>query len=156
MCAITAESLSSLPKPLEDLVAGIVEVPPLRERPDDIILLARYAAYRARGYEVDISAAAQNALVSCGWPGNVDQLFDVVRRAALRATGAIDVRHLPPSVLTGAPHRLTRIESFERDEIVRCLSRPSASVTDAARELGMSRATVYRKIAQYDLRLWRN
>jgi transcriptional regulator of acetoin/glycerol metabolism len=51
--------------------------------------------------------------------------------------------------------RRTRIERFERDEITRVLSRPGTSVRQAAEELGMSRATVYRKIAQHDLHLQR-
>jgi transcriptional regulator of acetoin/glycerol metabolism len=51
------------------------------------------------------------------------------------------------------PHRLTRIEAFEREEIIRVLTLLGTSMKDAARELGMSRATIYRKIAQYDLHL---
>jgi transcriptional regulator of acetoin/glycerol metabolism len=56
-------------------------------------------------------------------------------------------------VLSGTSRRLTRIETFERDEIVRVLTRPGISMKDAGDELGMSRATVYRKIAQYDINI---
>ena len=63
----------------------------------------------------------------------------------------IDVRHLPADVLSGTSHRLSRIETFERDEIVRVLTQPGISMRQAAEELGMSRATVYRKLAQYDI-----
>jgi transcriptional regulator of acetoin/glycerol metabolism len=63
----------------------------------------------------------------------------------------IDVRHLPADVLSGTSHRLSRIETFERDEIVRVLTQPGISMREAAEELGMSRATVYRKLAQYDI-----
>ena len=75
----------------------------------------------------------------------------VVRQAVTRAD-VVDARHLPAEMLTGSHRRLTRIEAFERDEIVRCLSTPGATVTSAASALGMSRATIYRKIAQYEIR----
>ncbi|HEU4998331.1 MAG TPA: GAF domain-containing protein [Lapillicoccus sp.] len=148
--SVTAQGVGSLPRMLDDLVGAVVWVPPLRDRPADVMPLARYAAARVRGRDVDFTAAAEHALQSCGWPGNVGQLTRVVREAAARAE-VVDARHLPAEVLSGSPRRLTRIEAFERDEIVRCLSMPGATVTSAAGELGMSRATIYRKIAQYDI-----
>ena len=54
-------------------------------------------------------------------------------------------------MLSGASRRLSRIEAVERDEIARALTRPGVTVTQAAEELGLSRATIYRKIAQYGL-----
>lgn len=57
-----------------------------------------------------------------------------------------------PATLAGAPHRLTRMEALERDEIARCLAEPRASVDRVAAELGLSRSTVYRRIARYGLR----
>ena len=75
-----------------------------------------------------------------------------MRHAATRAD-VIDVRHLPSEVLSGSHRRLTRIEAFEREEIVRCLTRPGVTMKEAAAELGMSRATIYRKLAQYDLHI---
>lgn len=151
---ITAERLEDIPTSLGVLVDTIVQVPSLRERPDDILVLARHAARRARGRDVDFTPAVEHALQSCGWPGNIDQLFRVIRHAAMRAD-VIDVRHLPSEVLSGSNRRLTRIETFERDEIIRCLSSPDATVKDAAAALGMSRATIYRKISQYGIRLSR-
>ena len=150
--AMTAQEYGALPGQLASLVDTVVAVPPLRERPDDVPALARHAAWRARGREVDITPAAMTALRGCAWPGNVAELYDVVRQAATR-TDTIDVRHLPASVLAGGSHRLTRIEAFERDEIVRVLGRPGVSMRQAAQELGMSRATIYRKLAQYDIHL---
>ena len=76
----------------------------------------------------------------------------MIRDAASR-TDVIDVRHLSSEVLSGTVRRLTRIEAFERDEIVRVLTRPGITMKGAAAELGMSRATIYRKVAQYDLHL---
>ncbi|MFC4782829.1 helix-turn-helix domain-containing protein [Nocardioides sp. MAHUQ-72] len=150
--SITAERFEDIPAPLAGLVGTVVQVPPLRERLDDILPLARHAARRVRGRDVDITPAAVQALASCGWPGNVDQLNRVVRDAAAR-TDVIDVRHLPSEVLSGTAHRLTRIEAFEREEIVRVLTRPGVTMKEAAEELGMSRATIYRKVAQYDIHI---
>ncbi len=150
--AITATSYDAIPATLAALVDAVVAVPPLRERPADVILLARHAAARARGREVALTSAAETVLRGHAWPGNVAELARVVRQAALR-TDVIDVRHLPPEVLSGTTRRLTRIEAFERDEIVRVLSRPGVSVREAAEELGMSRATIYRKLAHYDITL---
>lgn len=148
--SVTAEGVGSLTGMWHDLVDAVVWVTPLRDRPADVMPLARYAGARVRGRDVDFTPAAEHALESCGWPGNVGQLVRVVREAAARAE-VVDVRHLPAEVLSSSHRRLTRIEAFERDEIVRCLSMPGASVTSAAGELGMSRATIYRKIAQYEI-----
>lgn len=146
----TAERFEDIPAPLAPLVGTVVPVPPLRERPDDVLPLARHVALRIRGRDVDFTGAAQRVLTAYAWPGNVEELARAVRHAATRAE-VVDVRHLPPQLLAGASHRLSRIETFERDEIVRVLSRPGISMQQAARELGMSRATVYRKIALYEI-----
>jgi sigma-54 dependent transcriptional regulator, acetoin dehydrogenase operon transcriptional activator AcoR len=130
----------------------VVSVAPLRDRIDDVLPLAAHIAKRARGRDVVISAAAARALQSYGWPGNVDQLSRVVAHAANR-TDTIEVGSLPPDVLAGTSRHLSRIEAFERGEIVRVLSSEGLRMVDAARELGMSRATLYRKIAQYGIHL---
>jgi sigma-54 dependent transcriptional regulator, acetoin dehydrogenase operon transcriptional activator AcoR len=148
--AVTAPDFAAVPEALTSLVDTVVAVPPLRERPEDVLPLVHQVALRTRGREIGLTRAAETALRSCAWPGNVAQLEQVVRQAATR-TDVIDVRHLPADVLSGSTHRLSRIEAFERDEIVRVLAQPGVSMREAAEELGMSRATVYRKIAQYDI-----
>ena len=65
-------------------------------------------------------------------------------------------RNLPPRVLAGTTRHLSRIEAFERGEIIRVLSTDGLTMADAAIELGMSRATLYRKIAQYDIHVARD
>lgn len=150
MLTLTAERFEDIPSPLSALVETVVHVPPLRERSEDVLPLARHAARRVRGRDVDFTPTAVRALSNCSWPGNVDQLVRVVRHAATR-TELVDVRHLPPDVLSEAPRRLSRLESVERDEITRALTRPGVTVKQAAEELGLSRATIYRKIAQYGI-----
>ena len=150
--SMTAERFSDIPAPLAALVDTVVQVPPLRDRPDDILPLAAHAALRARGRPVDVTVAAQQALRDYAWPGNVAELTQVIQEASMR-TNLIDLRHLPPSVLVSGGHRLSRIESFERDEIVRVLTRPGMTMREAPDELGMSRATIYRKMRQYGIHL---
>lgn len=148
--SLTAERFEDLPAPLAALVETVVHVPPLRERPNDVLPLARHAANRVRGREVDFTPAAARILSSSSWPGNVSELDRVVRSAATR-TDLIDVHHLPPDVLSTSSRRLSRIETVERDEIARALTRPGSTVTQAAQELGLSRATLYRRITQYGI-----
>ncbi|GAA0895229.1 hypothetical protein GCM10009559_50250 [Pseudonocardia zijingensis] len=150
--ALTAEDPAAIPDPLLRLVDEVVEVPALRYRTDDVLPLARWFARRARGREVRFTPDAARALSTYHWPGNAAQLQRVVRDAATRVD-VVDGRHLAPEVFTGATRRLTRIETIERDEIVRCLVEPGATAARAAAELGMSRATIYRKIAQYGIRI---
>lgn len=146
---VTAERFEDIPAPLRALVESVVPVPPLRDRIDDVIPLARYAARRVRGREVDLTPAAERVLRDHSWPGNVTELADVIRGAA-RQADLVDVRHLPPELMSVPAHRLTRIEAFERDEIVRILA-DGSTMKDAAEQLGMGRATLYRKVAQYGI-----
>lgn len=148
--AITAERFADIPAALARLVDTVVEVAPLRERSGDILPLAAHIARQARGRDVGFTPAAARALQGFGWPGNTDQLGSVVRHAVSR-TDLVDVAHLPSEVLAGSTRRLTRIEAFERGEIIRVLAFGAPTMAEAARELGMSRATLYRKIAQYDI-----
>lgn len=150
--SLTAERFDDIPAPLAALVDTVVTVAPLRERPEDVLPLVRHAARRARGRDVALSAAAERALHDFDWPGNTAQLQRVARDAATR-TDLVDVRHLPPEVLTAGGHRLSRIETFERDEIVRVLTRPGTTMREAVEDLGMSRATIYRKLQQYGIHL---
>jgi sigma-54 dependent transcriptional regulator, acetoin dehydrogenase operon transcriptional activator AcoR len=148
--AVTAERFADIPTALASLVDTVIEVAPLRDRPDDVLPLAAHIARRARGRDVHFSPAASRALRNFGWPGNVDQLHQIVTRAASRAD-VIDVANLPTEVLAGNGRHLSRIEAFERGEIVRVLGTGSPTMAEAAHELGMSRATLYRKISQYGI-----
>ncbi|MFF5585744.1 GAF domain-containing protein [Streptomyces hygroscopicus] len=149
---ITAEDYASIPEPLRVLVGAVVEAPALRWRPDDILPLAHHFARRHRGRPVTFSTAAARALADHHWPENVKQLQRVVRDAVSR-TDVVDLRHLPGEIFTSTGRRLSRIEALEREEIVRCLSEPGTTMAGAADKLGMSRATIYRKMARYDIKM---
>lgn len=149
--AVTARDAADIPDPIAELIDTVVELPALRYRLDDVLPLAQWFGRKARGRDVTFTPAAARALTTFHWPGNVGQLREVVRAAAARAD-VVDARHLATEVFSGASRRLTRIETVERDEIVRCLREPGMTVAQAASMLGMSRATIYRRIAQYGIR----
>ncbi|WP_083452868.1 GAF domain-containing protein [Mycolicibacterium goodii] len=152
--AVTAERFEDIPAPLAALVDSIVAVPPLRERASDVLPLAMHIARHVRGRDVVIRPAAARALENYFWPGNVDQLAKVITHVARRGD-VVDVAHLPSEVLAGSNRRLSRIEAFERGEIIRVVCGSGLTMSEAAHELGMSRATLYRKIAQYDIDITR-
>ncbi|MGY1594087.1 helix-turn-helix domain-containing protein [Geodermatophilus sp. SYSU D00708] len=149
---LTAADFTAVPGQLATLVDTVVEVPALRHRTDDVVPLARWFAEQERHRAVGFTDRAERALTACSWPGNVRQLRRVVRDAAARAD-LVDVHHLPPEVLDAGGRSLTRLERLERDEIVRCLTEPGTTITRAAEELGIGRATLYRKMAQYKITL---
>ena len=148
--AVTAERFEDIPAPLAGLVDRVVPVPPLHDRADDVLPLAQHIAMRARGREIGITPSAARALRGYDWPGNVDELSRVVSHAAVHAD-VIGIDQLPPQVLAGNTRHLSRIEAFERGEIVRVLNDVGLTMAEAAADLGMSRATLYRKIAQYNI-----
>ena len=154
-CSLTARRFDDIPASLAALVDTVVEVPPLRERPEDVGVLARHLARQVRGREVLLTPAAEGALRNHGWPGNVAELDRVVRGAAARAD-VVDVAQLPAEVLSGSRHRLSRLEHSERSEIARVLTRPGVTMQQAATELGIGRATLYRRVARYDLHVPRS
>jgi hypothetical protein len=149
---LTAPSLSAVPESLAALVDSVVEVPPLRHRGADVEPLARAFARELRHRDVQFTPRAMRALSAYAWPENVRELRSVVRDAVAR-TDVVDVHHLRPEVLSAGSRPLTRLEQLERDEILRCLTQPGTTAVQAATELGLSRATLYRKIAQYGIRV---
>ncbi|GAA1387194.1 hypothetical protein GCM10009613_22370 [Pseudonocardia kongjuensis] len=146
--SMTAGSADAVPEALGRLLDVVVEVPALRHRSADVLPLARHFARPGTTFTDD----AVRALRGHPWPGNVEQLRRVVRDACARST-VVDLRHLPAELLTGRSAALTRIEALERDELVRCLNGHGMSVTRAAEELGISRATAYRRVQRYGITL---
>jgi transcriptional regulator of acetoin/glycerol metabolism len=91
-------------------------------------------------------------LLRSGWPGNTEQLWQVLRRIAHhRRTGTIHPGDLPPECWTVSRRLLSPLESMERDAIVQSLLDYDGNKVKTAESLGMSRATIYRKIHQYGI-----
>ena len=158
-----------------------IVVPSLRERSEDIVPIAEgllaAAAINAPRTSPGLTPSAAVLLETMAWPGNVAQLEAIVRRASMLAGGAmIDREHLlAPAPVTTANHgealggsrgepqsleepELTEesIRPFEEEEqllLSRALRATKGNVRRAAQLLGIGRATLYRKIQQYRLRL---
>lgn len=134
-------------------------MPPLRERGDDILLLARHfldvhqRRYRKRGLHFD--SAASSALVAHGWPGNVRELDHAVERAVLlAATDTImpqDLALQPQSSADGIRIEDLSLEEVEILLIRKALARHHGNVSHAANALGLSRSGLYRRIEKYGL-----
>lgn len=133
-----------------------IEIPPLRDRREDIAELAEVFLARDGAPGHRWAPEALQALVRADWPGNVRQLHNVVRGVLGNgAIGEVGVPHLP-SELRSAPHQhLSRMERMELDAIVVALDHCRGNKSDAAALLGISRSTMYRKIRAFGLDLER-
>ena len=136
-----------------------IELPPLRDRREDIPLLARYflgrqAARYGRAI-VDFSAEAEAALSAHAWPGNVRELQHSVERAVLMARGSrIRAADLLLRGREGDSVALTDVtlEEAERILIRKALDRHNGNVTQAARALGLTRSALYRRLQRMKAR----
>jgi len=132
-------------------------VPPLREREGDIELLINFfldGFRRQHGRpNLKLDDAARSKLISYRWPGNVRQLRNVMDSAVVLAEGnAIKVSDLGlHDAGTGEELDSLKIEDWERKLIAEALKRTTGNVPDAAKLLGIGRATLYRKIEQYEI-----
>ena len=129
-----------------------VEVPPLRHHPEDVPDLVRHFLARLSHGELTCSPEALRVLSRYKWPGNVAQLQDVMRRVlSHRRSGVIGLHDLPAEVSTTTRRLLTPLEAIECDAIVKALREADGNRTRAARLLGVSRATMYRKVREYGI-----
>ena len=136
-----------------------LRVPPLRERRDDILALARTflkdAADRMRRKVTGFTPAAANQLVRYGWPGNVRELENAIERAVVLARHSrIDIEDLPEEVGLAmpsayAPGDVRPLEDVERDYILAVVRANQGNKTAAAEQLKIGIATLYRKLRQY-------
>jgi DNA-binding NtrC family response regulator len=142
-------------------------VPPLRERPADIPLLAhqllRVLSRDLGRPDVTLSPEAEEALQRYAWPGNIRELRNVLERAALLGAGDVLVpQDLRFEVLLGAtpqassaadpgPAAEGTLEDVEREHIERTLQQVGGRVEAAAQRLGLARSSLYAKIKRYGL-----
>lgn len=146
----------------EDLYYRLAEItldiPPLRDRPGDPVLLARLFAERfARGMgraAKPFAPAAVDALAAHAWPGNVRELENRVKRAVLMADGrAIAPEDLDLGPIADEAIELRAVrEAADRRAIAQALARADGNVSGAARLLGVSRPTLYDLLKQYGMR----
>jgi transcriptional regulator of acetoin/glycerol metabolism len=154
--AVTVRRLAGAGPELSRVLAYFprsLSVPPLRHHIDDLPELVPFLLGKlTRGDEMRCSAQAMQLLMRHSWPGNVTQLqrmlVGVVQR---RRAGVIQPSDLPPECRVTSRRVLTPLESMERDAIVQSLQDTHTDKRQAAEALGMSRATIYRKIRKYGI-----
>ncbi|MBN2491584.1 MAG: sigma-54-dependent Fis family transcriptional regulator [Planctomycetes bacterium] len=136
-----------------------IEIPPLRERPEDILPLAHSLLAAAGGNARHFAPAAEKCLTAYAWPGNVRELRNSVQRAAILAPGdRVLPEHLPPAVRNaghegpasapGSPPPRVLAE-IEREAILAALARCGGNRTHAARALGISRRKLLYRLREY-------
>ncbi len=132
-----------------------IHLPPLRERPEDILPLATHFIDRFSRRKSRFSATVSAGLLRYRWPGNVRELRNAMERAALLSRGDIVLpEHLPSRVLApgaetaapGTPAEAQRLEEIEREAILRALRKNSYNRTETARELAISRRSLTYKL----------
>jgi DNA-binding NtrC family response regulator len=152
-----------------------ITVPPLRDRKDDIPALARYALARFAARENQppptLADDVLDALSAYPWPGNVRELNNVVERMALVATaGAIRLEDLPEEIRAHSAPRVDDnsllpglvgsdddkasvrpLHEIEREMMIAALRETEGNVSEAARRLGIGRATFYRRAQRHGL-----
>jgi DNA-binding NtrC family response regulator len=134
-----------------------LKVPPLRERKEDILPLAKLAleavVARSRLPPRELSSAVTRLLLDYAWPGNVRELLNAVERAAVLATGKqLSPADLPEELLRpagrGAPTRGT-LADLEREAILGALEAERGNRARTALRLDIGQATLFRKLKQY-------
>ncbi|WP_329001344.1 hypothetical protein OHA18_00310 [Kribbella sp. NBC_00709] len=129
-----------------------IEVPPLRHHVEDVPALVRSLLAKAGINGLAFSPATMNQLMRLPWAGNITHLRAVLAAIARRRrSGVVELADLPPECRATTRRQLTAIEALERDAIVDALSTYDGDKKAAAGALGMSRATIYRKIREYGI-----
>lgn len=174
--AVDVRIISATSRQLESLIAAeqfrldlyyrlnvlSIETPPLRQRRQDIPLLARHFAsrHRAQGEPVAVSDAAIELLSEYSWPGNVRELKNCIEAAIASASSNVLLpQHLPRWFTRAAQQALpdqelgpVNLRELERRAIVRALELSSYDKLRAARMLGIGKTTLYRKLKTMGIR----
>jgi len=133
-----------------------LSLPPLRERIQDIGLLAEGFLARAAHHTglpvTGLDTGARECLAAYHWPGNVRELRHAVDHAVLACRkGQLSARHLPPEIFSGEPAQAGDDSHDERQRICDALLATKGNRAEAARLLGISRATLYRRFASLNI-----
>jgi DNA-binding NtrC family response regulator len=138
-----------------------ITMPPLRKRENDVILLAKHFAdiYAAKYLKptIEFDAKAMDKLKSYSYPGNVRELQYSIERAVIMAEGSIltdtDIIFSP---LENAATRQEddddlKLSTIEKNTILRVIEKNQGNITKAAKELGLTRTALYRRLSKYDI-----
>lgn len=137
-----------------------IHLPPLRDRGEDILLLAQHFmkiyATRYNRKITAMAAAFEKKLMVHSWPGNIRELQHAIERAVILTTGNIireDAFESQSRSTSGNAMTLNsyQIEEMEKQLVIKMLKKYNGSITDAAKELGITRQALYRRIEKYGI-----
>lgn len=136
-----------------------IVLPPLRERGQDIILLAEHFLHiYNQKYKRKIKGIAyglSKKLLSYPWPGNIRELQHVMERGVILATGhMLEEKDCPLNTQVGQRimvDEIFELEDLERKAIIKALKKFNGNITDTSKELGLSRQALYRRIEKFNL-----
>jgi two-component system response regulator HydG len=165
ICAtnMTPEALRDPAHFRQDLLYRIntieIRVPPLRERVEDIALIAaHYTALYSRKYnkpELHLDARAMEHLKAYRWPGNVRELRHAIERLVIMSDNGVaqvDALLMPATAsATPADSATLNLEELEKQTIQRAIAQHQGNLSKAAESLGLGRTTLYRKMTRYGL-----
>lgn len=134
-----------------------IELPPLRERKEDIGLLADHflkmygERYQKSGLKMEDRTRKQ--LLNYTWPGNIRELQHAIERAVIMSEGgSISAEDVLPSRKEKArPSQSLKVEDVERHAMVKAIEKSGGNLSQAAEELGIGRTTLYRKMKKYGI-----
>ncbi|TWD82494.1 transcriptional regulator of acetoin/glycerol metabolism [Kribbella amoyensis] len=154
--AITLSEDGANDPELGDLLALFpltVEVPPLRHHVEDVRELVPFFLAQLSHGDLTCSPEAMHQLLRSAWPGNTAELYQVLTQVVQhrRRAGTIVPADLPARLQAISRRSLSQLESLERDAIIRSLVDNDGNKGRAAQSLGMSRASIYRKIHAYGI-----
>lgn len=149
----------------KDLVYRIntveITIPPLRKRKDDILMLAKhYAKIYADKYikpVPDFDAACKEKLLQYSYPGNVRELQYSIERAVIMSEGdvltAADIIFSPLESVTVASEEAgdMKLSNLEKNTILKVIEKHSGNISKAAKELGITRTALYRRLSKYEI-----
>ena len=140
----------------------LIEVPPLRERPEDAVLLAQhFLSQHGKERERPLEGLASDAVAAVArhaWPGNVRELENRMKRASVLAEGArvsardLDLEGAEPGGAAPAGTLRDAVGAAERESVVRAWAESGHNVSRASRRLGVSRPTFYKLLREHGLR----
>jgi len=137
------------------LAAFPLQLPPLRERPEDIVPLAELllgdVCRELKRPSLKLTDSAKQALVAAPWPGNIRQLRNVLERAAILSDGSLLTELELPSMGPVSASAPLALEGVEKDAIVRALAASQGNRRRAAQALGIGLRTLYEKLKRYGL-----
>ena len=138
-----------------------INMPPLRKRNEDIVILARHFAKLYAGKylkpAIDFDAAALQKLKSYNYPGNVRELQYTIERAVIMADDPLlraddllfSILETPGEVIEDDDN--VPLSTLEKNAILRVIDKHNGNITRAAKELGLTRTALYRRLSKYDI-----